>query len=113
MVYLVLENREGMKQQSRSNRETRNAKVRESEKKTADFGNTSNPESSGVEINPPHGERGFFRKITVTLPQAIFEKLVHESSRRKIAGEKDHLLSAVVREAIFHYLKEPSGHDRR
>ena len=58
-----------------------------------------------VEANPPHGERGDFRKITVTLPPEVYVKLVHESSRRKIAGEKDHLLSAIVREAVVRHLE--------
>ncbi len=59
-----------------------------------------------VDPDPPHGEKGNFRKITVTLPPAAFEKLVNESARRKIAGERNHLLSALVREAVVEYLRE-------
>ncbi len=36
------------------------------------FGNTI------IEANPPHGEKGDFRKITVTLPPEAYELLVKE-----------------------------------
>ena len=55
--------------------------------------------------NPPYGGRSAFRKITVTLPQEVYEKLIHESARRKIAGEPNQLLSALLREAVVDYLK--------
>jgi len=58
--------------------------------------------------NPPHGEKADFRKITVTVPQIAYEQLVRESARRKIAREGNQLLSALVREAIFDYLKRLS-----
>jgi hypothetical protein len=54
--------------------------------------------------NPPHGEKGNFRKVTITLPPGAYEKLIHESARRKIAGEPNQLLSALLREAVTHYL---------
>lgn len=56
--------------------------------------------------NPPHGERGGFRKVTVTLPPGAYGKLVQESARRKAAGEPNQLLSSMVREAVNEYLKE-------
>ena len=56
------------------------------------------------EANPPHGEKGCFRKVTITLPPAIYERLIHESARRKIAGEPNRLLSALLREAVTLYL---------
>jgi hypothetical protein len=56
-----------------------------------------------VDPNPPYGERGAFRKITVTLPPEIYELLVRESARRKIAGEPNQLLSAMLREAVTRY----------
>jgi len=49
-------------------------------------------------------ERADFRKITVTLPPALYERLVRESARRKIAAEPNRLLSGLVREAVFEYL---------
>ncbi len=57
-----------------------------------------------VDPNPPRGKRGGFRKITVTIPQEAYEKLIHESTRRKIAGEPNQLLSSLFREAIIDYL---------
>ena len=54
--------------------------------------------------NPPYGEKGHFRKVTITLPPEAYEKLIHGSARRKIAGEPNHLLSALLREAIDHYM---------
>jgi hypothetical protein len=54
--------------------------------------------------NPPYGERGSFRKLTVTIPQAVYERLIRESSRRKIASESNQLLSELLREALSEYL---------
>ena len=59
---------------------------------------------STVDPNPPYGEKGAFRKITVTLPPEVYERLVQESARRKIAGEPNQLLSAMLREAVRRYL---------
>jgi len=50
-----------------------------------------------IEPNPPYGEKGAFRKITVTVPPELYERLVRESARRKIAGEPNQLLSALLR----------------
>jgi hypothetical protein len=50
--------------------------------------------------NPPHGERGSFRKVTVTLPPQMYNLLVKESARRKMAHERNHLLSELIREAL-------------
>ena len=54
--------------------------------------------------NPPHGERGNFRKISVSLPPWIYERLIRESARRKIAGERNQLISELLREAVNQYL---------
>ncbi len=54
--------------------------------------------------NPPYGEKGSFRKVTLTLPPESYEKLIHESVRRKLAGEPNQLLSALLREAVTLYL---------
>ena len=56
--------------------------------------------------NPPYGKKGAFRKITVTVPPDVYEKLVRESARRKIAGEPNQLLSALLREAVYDYLEQ-------
>jgi hypothetical protein len=48
------------------------------------------------------GERGDFRKVTVTLPPDVYDSLVQESARRKSAGDANHLLSAIAREWFAH-----------
>jgi transcriptional regulator of met regulon len=55
-------------------------------------------------ITIPHGGKGDFRKITVTLPQQAYQQLIQESARRKIAGESNQLLSDLLREAVTDYL---------
>jgi hypothetical protein len=55
--------------------------------------------------NPPRGEKGDFRKITVTIPPDAYEQLIHESARRKIAGQPNQLLSSLLREAVVGYLE--------
>jgi hypothetical protein len=59
--------------------------------------------------NPGRGEKGGFRKVTITLPQSAYESLIQESARRKIAGERNQLLSALFREAISDYLRKLRG----
>ena len=59
-----------------------------------------------LDPNPPYGEKGTFRKITVTVPPELYERLVQESARRKIAGEPNQLLSALLREAVTRYLTD-------
>jgi transcriptional regulator of met regulon len=56
--------------------------------------------------NPPYGEKGSFRKVTVTLPPEVYERLIRESTRRKIAQEPNQLLSSLLREAVMDYLKQ-------
>jgi transcriptional regulator of met regulon len=57
------------------------------------------------DIHGVKGERGDFRKVTVTLPPKTYKALMEEVVRRKVEGEDGHLLSAVVREAVDCYLK--------
>jgi hypothetical protein len=56
------------------------------------------------DINPPRGGKRNFRKVTFTLPPETYEQLIQESARRKIAGEPNQLLSALLREAVYKYL---------
>ena len=56
--------------------------------------------ASAVNPNPPHGEKGDFRKVTVTLPPAVYEMLIQESFRRKMAREPNSLLASIVRECV-------------
>lgn len=58
----------------------------------------------GSPANPPYGQRGDFRKLTVTLPPDIYRLLVEESAHRKIRGEPNRLLVSIVREAVIEYL---------
>jgi hypothetical protein len=58
-----------------------------------------------VDPNPPYGEKGAFRRVTVTLPPELYEQLVQESARRKIAGQPNQLLSSLLREAVTKYLE--------
>ena len=53
--------------------------------------------------NPPYGRKSGFRRITITLPLDAYAGLMEESVRRKIAGEPNKLLSALVREAANRY----------
>ena len=57
-----------------------------------------------VDPNPPYGERKAFRKVTVTVPPDLYEQLVKEAARRKIAGEPNQMVSAILREAVSRYL---------
>jgi len=58
----------------------------------------------GGPVNPPHGEKGDFIKITVTLDPATYELIATEAMRRKMRKERDAQLSAVIREAVAEYL---------
>jgi transcriptional regulator of met regulon len=59
-----------------------------------------------IEVDPSssYGDKKAVRKVTVTLPQDIYERLIQESARRKIAGAPNQMLSALFREALTKYL---------
>ena len=63
-----------------------------------------------VALDAPRGERGAFRKVTVTLPPDVYEQLVNESTRPKIAYEPNHLLSGVIRDALFEFFSSQALH---
>jgi hypothetical protein len=50
----------------------------------------------------PRDKRGY-RKLTVMLPPDSYERLIRESVRRKIAGERDSQVSCMLRDAIARY----------
>jgi hypothetical protein len=77
-------------------------KMKKPEIRKTDFGKAWSPDLDGA--NRPHGERGDFRKVTVMLPPDAYRLLVEESARRKIAGESNHLLTAIIREAVVAHL---------
>ena len=72
------------------------------------LGNTKNVSSKDRKIslvlNPPHGEKDDFAKITVTLPRPVRQLLLNESHRRKTKRDPDWSISVIVREALAAYL---------
>jgi hypothetical protein len=55
----------------------------------------------------PGASRTALRKVTVTVPQDLYERLIQESARRKIAGAPNQMISALFREALIQYLEGP------
>ena len=55
-------------------------------------------------LNPPHGKKGAFEKITVTLPSPIRQLLLDETHRRKVERDSNWSISVIVREALVEYL---------
>jgi hypothetical protein len=60
-------------------------------------------DSASQTLHPPHGTKGDFRKLTVTLSPALFAQVLQESTRRKVAGAKHANTSAVIREALAEF----------
>src|ERR1051326_940359 len=81
-------------------RKSGNTKKRISEKrKSAQLGSDKTlPEQAALEANPPHGKKGDFVKITVTLPPAVYTLISDEVVRRKLAKKPDAVMAAVIRE---------------
>lgn len=48
----------------------------------------------------PHGEKFGYVKVTVTLPPELYELIMKETTKRKLAKEPNPQVSAVVREAF-------------
>jgi transcriptional regulator of met regulon len=63
-----------------------------------------------IRLDAPRGQRGDFRKVTITLPPEAYEQLVNESARRKIANEPNNLFSEVIREALYVFLSGGAQH---
>ena len=55
-------------------------------------------------VNAPHGEKGDYIKVSITLTPDLFERVNAEAVRRKLAGEKNSQVSAITREALAAYL---------
>lgn len=55
------------------------------------------------ELHPVYGEKGDFRKLTVTLSPELFAQVIEESTRRKVAGAENANTSAVIREALAEF----------
>lgn len=58
-----------------------------------------------IELNPPHGERDGFDRMSITLPPEIRQRLLDESNRRKKERSPDWSISVIVREALAAHLK--------
>lgn len=57
-----------------------------------------------AEVHAPHGERGDFLKLTVTLSPEAYKLVSDEMQRRKLAKLPNAQLSAILREAVLQYL---------
>src|SRR5437879_1222481 len=66
-------------------------------------------DSISHDLHPPHGTRGEFRKLTVTLSPVLFAQVLQESTRRKVAGTKHANTSAVIREALAESFSRRAG----
>ncbi len=55
-------------------------------------------------LHPPHGERGDFVKLSITLPPDLYKVLMVESAERKAIKRKDARLSDIIRDALAAYL---------
>jgi hypothetical protein len=58
-----------------------------------------------IELNPPHGEKDGFERMSITLPPEIRQRLLDESNRRKKERSPDWSISVIVREALAAHLK--------
>jgi len=59
-----------------------------------------------LEPNPPRGQRGDFLQITVMLPADLWGALRDLGVSRRVAGHKEHTVSALVREAVVDLLNK-------
>ena len=80
--------------------ENQKSDFQESEKGKAD--------SQTIQANRPHGQKGDFIKICVTMPPEVYEGLAAEVTRRKVGKMSNAQLSAVVREAAVAFLQAHS-----
>jgi len=57
--------------------------------------------STGPMAPAKHGEKGDYVKLTVTLPPAVYQLVMTEVTRRKVAKESEPVISAVLRDAVL------------
>ena len=74
-----------------------NNKTSEAQKPTQPMG--------AIQLNPPHGEKDSFERMSITLPPKIRQRLLDESNRRKKERSPDWSISVIVREALAAHLK--------
>ena len=75
-------------------------------RKVSDKHKDDNPKdiSHTNDVNPPHGEKGAFIKVTVTLSPEVYQSAMTEVARRKVAKIGNAQISAIIREALAAYL---------
>jgi transcriptional regulator of met regulon len=61
---------------------------------------------ANLAANHPHGKKGAFVKISVTLPPEVYELIATEVVRRKMSKLPNAQLSAVIREAVVAHFDE-------
>jgi transcriptional regulator of met regulon len=54
-------------------------------------------------------DKSNFRKVTITLPHDVYQRLMEESVTRKIAGAPNQTMSALLRETLLLYLEKTSN----
>jgi len=60
---------------------------------------------AAIQLNPPHGQKDGFERMSITLPPEIRQRLLDESNRRKKERSPDWSISVIVREALAAHLK--------
>ena len=60
----------------------------------------------GLMAPAKHGEKGDYVKLTVTLPPAVYELIMTEVTRRKVAKEAEPVISAVLRDAVLKHFSK-------
>ena len=53
-----------------------------------------------------HGEKGDYLKLTVTLPPQVYELIMAEVTRRKVAKEPEPAISAIIRDAVLEHFSK-------
>lgn len=90
-----------------SKRERELAAMRAAAKKAEEPGPASSKSDCALPaVNPPVGERDGFVAVTVQMPPAMVLAIRGEGLRRKVAGEPNRTVSAIVREAVAALLGE-------
>jgi hypothetical protein len=76
----------------------------EAESRKSSAGKPRPGKAVALEANLPHGEKGDFIKVTVTLPPEVYQLIMAEAVKRKMQKKRNPQLSAILREAAVAYL---------
>jgi len=80
-------------------------RISENQKSESQISEKEKSEPQKLEANRPHGAKGDHIKVCVTMPPEVYEGLMAEVMRRKVAKASNAQLSAVIREAAVGFLK--------